>query len=69
MLVLTRKPGEELVIGDPRKPDGLISVERVKGDRVRIGLTFPTSVAITRRELIAGELGEVKGEGGDQREA
>ncbi len=48
MLVLTRKPGERLFIGD----DIEITVVSVRGDQVRLGVTAPRSVAICRSELL-----------------
>ena len=58
MLVLTRKPGEAIVIGD-----GItVTVVEVKGGRVRLGLSAPAEVTIHREELqrkIAGGLSEV----------
>lgn len=47
MLVLTRRPGEEIVIdGNIR-----ITVVSVKGDRVRIGIEAPPSVVVDRQEI------------------
>lgn len=51
MLVLTRKEGEKIRIGD----DIVISVVRVNGDKVRIGIEAPTSMTILRDELKAKE--------------
>ncbi|MFA7620748.1 MAG: carbon storage regulator CsrA [Aminobacteriaceae bacterium] len=48
MLVLSRKPGEAIRIGD----DIEISVVEVRGDTVRIGIDAPRSVPVFRRELI-----------------
>lgn len=47
MLVLTRRPGEEIVI------DGRIrlTVVSVKGDRIRIGFEAPPSVVVDRQEI------------------
>lgn len=47
MLVLTRRPGEEIVI------DGKIrlTVVSVHGDRVRIGIKAPPSVIVDRQEI------------------
>jgi carbon storage regulator len=47
MLVLTRRPGEEIVI------DGRIrlTVVSVHGDRVRIGIEAPPSVIVDRQEI------------------
>jgi carbon storage regulator len=47
MLVLTRKTGEEIVIGD----DIRVKVVAVQGDRVRIGIDAPRSVPVDRYEV------------------
>lgn len=51
MLALTRRIGEEIVIGDPRKPLGVIRVVDVQGDKVRLSFDFPREMSINRREL------------------
>lgn len=51
MLALTRRIGEEVVIGDPRHPLGVIRVVEVHGDKVRLAFDFPNNVEINRREL------------------
>jgi carbon storage regulator CsrA len=51
MLVITRREGEEVVIGDPRNPIGVVRIASVKGDRVRIAFDFPRTVDIHRREI------------------
>ncbi|MEX0672684.1 MAG: carbon storage regulator [Candidatus Paceibacterota bacterium] len=51
MLALTRRVGEEIVVGDPRNPIGVIRVVEVHGDKVRLGFDFPKDVEINRREL------------------
>lgn len=51
MLVLTRKPDQQIQIGDNIK----ITVVRVKGQSVRIGIEAPTSVRVMRTELTLGE--------------
>ncbi|MGP1346639.1 MAG: carbon storage regulator [Phycisphaerales bacterium] len=51
MLVITRREGEEVVIGDPRNPIGVIRIATIRGDRVRIAFEFPKSVDIHRREV------------------
>lgn len=48
MLVLSRRAGENIVIGD----DVTISVLEVRGDVVRIGISAPRSVAVHRAELL-----------------
>jgi carbon storage regulator len=51
MLVITRREGEEVVIGDPKKPLGVVRVASVKGERVRLAFDFPREVEINRREV------------------
>lgn len=51
MLALTRRVGEEVVIGDPHNPLGRIRVVDVHGDKVRLAFDFPREVEINRREL------------------
>ncbi len=53
MLVITRREGEEVVIGDPANPLGVIRIATIKGDRVRIALDFPREVPVHRREVAA----------------
>ncbi|OLN24037.1 carbon storage regulator [Domibacillus antri] len=47
MLVLTRKPGEALMIGD----DIEITVVAVSGDQVKLGINAPKHVDIHRKEI------------------
>jgi carbon storage regulator len=47
MLVLSRKPGEEIVVGQ----DIRITVVQVQGGKVKIGIQAPDDVAIFRSEL------------------
>ena len=49
MLILTRRPGETLCIGD----DVEITVISFKGNQVRIGITAPKEVSVDRREVRA----------------
>ncbi len=51
MLVLSRKCNQEIVIGDDIK----ITVVRVQGNKVRLGVEAPQDVAIIRGELNVGE--------------
>jgi carbon storage regulator len=46
-LVLSRRLGEELVIGESIR----VSIVAASGDRVRIGVTAPTSVTVDREEV------------------
>jgi len=47
MLVLSRKPGEKLLIGD----DIVVTVVEVHGNRVRVSIDAPQDVRILRGEL------------------
>lgn len=49
MLVLSRRVGESVVIGD----DITLTVLEVRGDVVRIGIDAPRSVKVHRSELLA----------------
>lgn len=51
MLVITRREGEEVVIGDPKNPIGIVRIASVKGERVRVAFDFPRDVEIHRREI------------------
>jgi carbon storage regulator len=50
MLVLSRKPGEEVVIGDNVR----LTVVAIRGNKVRLGVTAPAGVPIWREELCGG---------------
>jgi carbon storage regulator CsrA len=47
MLVLTRKANEEILIGDDIK----ITLVRIKGGSVRVGIEAPSDIKVTRGEL------------------
>ena len=47
MLILSRKKGESIKIGD----DIEIFVAEIKGDKVRLGISAPESMKICRTEL------------------
>jgi carbon storage regulator len=54
MLVLTRKQGEKIRIGD----DVVITVVRTKGKAVRLGIQAPAHVPVLRGEIAAAIAGE-----------
>ena len=47
MLILTRRVGESVVIGE----DVIVTVLGVKGNQVRIGINAPKTVAVHREEI------------------
>ena len=47
MLILTRRVGESIIIGD----DIVITVLGVKGNQVRIGINAPKNVPVNREEI------------------
>ncbi len=49
MLVLSRKVGERIKIGE----DIFVSVVRIGGDKCRIGIEAPRDIDIVREELLA----------------
>ncbi|MCB1828697.1 MAG: carbon storage regulator [Gammaproteobacteria bacterium] len=48
MLLLSRRPGEQMLIGD----DILVEVLEVSGTQVRLGITAPREVPVLREELL-----------------
>src|SRR5258708_7739997 len=51
MLVLTRKIGERIIIGD----DVVVTIVSVRGGHVSVGIDAPKAVAIRREELIEAD--------------
>ena len=47
MLIITRRPGEKLMVGD----DVVIEVIEVSGSSVRIGIAAPKSIPVYREEI------------------
>ena len=55
MLVLSRKQNERILVGD----SVVVTVVRVSGDKVRIGIEAPPHVRVLRDELEPDVLGDV----------
>ena len=47
MLVLSRKESEKIMLGDSI----VLTIVRVSGDRVRVGIEAPSDILILRKEL------------------
>jgi carbon storage regulator len=62
MLILTRRVGETVMIGD----EVTITVLGVKGNQVRVGINAPKSVAVHREEIYERIKREQQGEAGDK---
>jgi len=54
MLVLTRKVGEQIIINK----DIVVTITKVRGQRICLAVEAPRSVPIRRAELAAGQAAE-----------
>ncbi len=54
MLVLSRQRDETIMIGDEIE----ITVVDIRGDKVRLGITAPTRIAVHRKEVYEAIRGE-----------
>ena len=60
MLIITRKPGERIMLGD----DVVVEVIEVSGSSVRLGIAAPRSVPVYREEIWAAVKEEQAAAGG-----
>jgi len=51
MLVLSRKLNQRILIGD----DVVLTVVRIKGSSVQLGIEAPSGIEVVREELLTGE--------------
>ena len=56
MLILSRKLNQQIVIGD----DITVTVVRIRGDEVRLGIEAPDDTAVDRLEVREAKEGEGK---------
>lgn len=57
MLVLSRKLGEKVVIGELSEDQIQVEVVEIGGDRVRLGITAPKAMRVDRAEIALRRLG------------
>jgi carbon storage regulator len=62
MLVLTRKPGQSIMIGEGIE----VQVLSVAGEKVRLGITAPRDVSIFRNEVYDRIESETRGGGEEE---
>jgi carbon storage regulator len=61
LLVLSRKEGERILIGDNVE----VVVQKIGGGRVSLGIKAPKRVHVVRKELVDNETGREDGQDGD----
>lgn len=55
-LVITRREGEAVLVGDPSNPIGRVIVGSIRGNQVRIVFDFPAGLAVNRAEVAADKI-------------
>lgn len=61
MLILSRRPGEEIIIGPSAEPVAVVLMQ-VGTNKARIGVKAPREVAVHRKEIWEAIEGQKKGE-------
>ena len=61
MLILTRRPGESIIVELPTGEQIQVVVLGVKGNQVRIGTEAPKNIAVHREEIAQRIMEEVAG--------
>ena len=62
MLVLTRRPGQSILVGDGIE----LHVVRIEGDRVVLGIDAPREIRVVRTELLRAVEAETQRACGDR---
>jgi carbon storage regulator len=60
MLILTRKEGESIIIGDGIE----VKITRINGNEVRVGIAAPRHIPVYRKELASSFTNPEKSEQG-----
>lgn len=60
MLVLSRLPGQKILIGDPASPLAVVSVELIHGEQVKLGVEVSREIPVHREEVAAKILKGIK---------
>lgn len=64
MLILTRRPGESLLIGD----DVEITLINVEGNQVKVGIKAPDAITILRAELVDRQVNRIESDRNERRQ-
>lgn len=58
-LALSRRPGESVVIGDPKDPIGYVRLVSARPGRAKLCFQFPEAVKLNRLEVLEKQQKEV----------
>ena len=62
MLIITRRPGERIMVGD----DIVVEIMETVGNSVRVGISAPRSVPVYREEIYAAVRDENRAAAGSE---